>query len=51
MANLFGTETCKKMAYNEKEEIQYEKIHNGNVYEMAKIARKLKRNWELRDKT
>ena len=42
---------CKKMDHNEKEKIEYEKIENGNVFEMLKVARKFKRNLEIREKT
>ena len=37
------------MNKNDLEKIVYEKIYYGNVEEMLKIARKFKRNIEIRD--
>ena len=41
---------CKIMNKNDLEKIEYEKINHGHVEEMLKIARKFKRNLQIRDK-
>ena len=42
---------CKEINKNDQEKIEYAKIDNGNVSEMVKIARRFRRNIEIRDKT
>ena len=40
---------CRKLNENVHENIDYTKIENGNVIQMVAIARKFKRNIDIRD--
>ena len=41
---------CKILNKNEKNNIDYTKIKNGNIIQMVQIARKYKENLNIRDK-
>ena len=42
---------CKILNKNEKQILKYEKIENGNIFEMVQIVKKFKENLVKRDKT
>jgi len=42
---------CKILNKNEKQILKYEKIENGNIFEMVQIVKKFKENLVKRDET
>ena len=42
---------CKEINKNDNKKIEYAKINNGNVSDMVNIARKFRKNIQIRDKT